>query len=91
MVRGATDKETNDIQARLPVAGHMERHFRSLRGIYFIDPADGQRDGVFKACLQQAADPRGSRTCVCANIFGSGAAQVKCELASCRGTVKSAW
>ena len=70
MVRGATDKEANDIQARLPVAGDMERHFRSsarkekqkwtiekpkldnarrLRGIYFIDPADGQRDGVFKA------------------------------------------
>ena len=29
---------------------------------------DGQEDGVPKACPQQAAaDPRGSRTCVCAN------------------------
>ena len=30
----------------------------------------GEEDGVSKACLQQAAaDPRGSRTCVCANTL----------------------
>ena len=30
--------------------------------------SDGQGDGIHKACPKQAAaDPRGSRTCVCAN------------------------
>ena len=30
---------------------------------------DRQGDGVLKAGPKQAADPRGSRTCVCANPF----------------------
>ena len=30
MVQGATDKETNDLQARLPVSIDMERHVRSV-------------------------------------------------------------
>ena len=30
MVGGATDKEANDVQARLPVAREMERHVRSV-------------------------------------------------------------
>ena len=33
-----------------------------------------QGDGVSKAGLQQAADSRGSRTCVCANTFVLGVA-----------------
>ena len=39
--------------------------------------ADGQGDGVPKAGLQQAAaDSRGSRNCVCANIFDLGVAHI---------------
>ena len=30
MVRGATDKEANDIQATLPVARDLEKHVRSV-------------------------------------------------------------
>ena len=40
-----------------------------------IGRADGQGDGVPKACREQAAaDSRGSRTCVCANTLSSGVA-----------------
>ena len=58
--------------------------------------ADGQGDGVPKACRQQAlaaADSRGSRTCVCADplVHGWHTQGVKDESTSCRGTVKSAW
>ena len=52
MVRGETDKKTNDLQARHFVARDLERkekqkwaigklkldNARKLRGIYFIDP-----------------------------------------------------
>ena len=50
----------------------------------------GQRYGVPKAWLQQAAaDSRGSRTCVCANTYQGGwhMQGVKDELTSCRGTI----
>ena len=54
---------------------------------------DGQGDGVTKACPKQAAaDPRGSRTSVCANTLwytGWHTQGEKDELTSCRGTV--AW
>ena len=49
---------------------------------------------VPKACSQQAAaDPRGSRTCMCANTFLGGwhTQGEKGEWTSCRGTVQSAW
>ena len=50
--------------------------------------------GAPKACLEQAAaDPRGSRTCVCASTLrGCGTRRgEKGKLTSCRGTDKSAW
>ena len=54
----------------------------------------GQGDGFHKACRQQAAaDPRGSRTCVCANTFSIGwhTQGWRAEKRPCRGTVLSAW
>ena len=53
------------------------------------DSRSGQEDGVPKTCSQQAAaDPRGSRTCVCANTIGSRVAPAGEEG---RITVQSAW
>ena len=61
----------------------------------YVRELDGQEDGVPKACPKQAAaDPRGFRTCVCANTFiprGGTRGVVKGEVTSCRGTVWSAW
>ena len=66
-----------------------------LRGIYFIDPEDGQGDGVSKACLQQAAaDPRRSPNLPVCETFGSRVAQAGREgreYMSCCGAVQSAW
>ena len=52
--------------------------------------ADGQRDGVLKACVQHAAaDPPGSPNLrVCEHLYTQGG---KGDLTSCRGTVQSAW
>ena len=52
------------------------------------------RDGAIKACHRQAAaDPRGSRTCVCAITLVSRwhTQGLKGEFTSCRGTVLLAW
>ena len=50
-----------------------------------------QRDGVLKACHEQAVvDPRGSRSCMCAITLSSAKWHThgrKGELTSCRGTV----
>ena len=50
---------------------------------------------VPKACAQQAAaDPRGSRACVCAitlYLLGWHKQERKCELTSCSATVWSSW
>ena len=60
---------------------------------FLICAKRGQRNGVHKACAQQAAaDSRWSWTCVCANTSMEWHMQgEKDELTSCRGTVKSAW
>ena len=54
-----------------------------------------QRDGVLKACHEQAVvDPRGSRSCMCTITLSSAKWHTqgrKGELTSCRGTVQSVW